>query len=175
MNSFRQKPLVFVKNYPIFLGKLHSGSSAFSTQAGEEVFSFSIGRNNLARIGETSFEGKPHSKGGKTVKQQQPCCQKLNAQQAKAILDSCQEVVLVDVRTQPEYEKAHIPGSVLLPEQEVRQLAPGIIPNLGAKVLVYCGTGKRSAKAAAELIRMGYRDVSDFGGLDQWTYGVTDQ
>ncbi len=40
------------------------------------------------------------------MKQQQPCCQKLNAQQAKAILDSCQEVVLVDVRTQPEYEKA---------------------------------------------------------------------
>lgn len=109
------------------------------------------------------------------MKQQQPCCQKLNAQQAKAILDSCQEVVLVDARSQPEYVKAHIPGSVLLPAEEVRQLAPGIIPNLDAKVLVYCGTGKRSAQAAEELIQMGYRDVSDFGGLNQWTYGLTDR
>ena len=99
--------------------------------------------------------------------------QKLTAQQAKAILDSCQQVVLVDVRSQQEYTSGHIAGSVLLPVQEIVQLAPGILPNLDAKILVYGQTSVQSNQAAQDLTGMGYRDVSDFGGIGQWTYGLT--
>lgn len=97
---------------------------------------------------------------------------KISAKEAKDLIDAG-GVILIDARTQPEFDQGHIESAILLPEYEVAQKAEQLIPDKDAKILVYCRTGRRSAIAAKELIRLGYTDVSDFGGLQtDWPYDV---
>lgn len=77
-------------------------------------------------------------------------------------------IVLVDVRTQDEFNQGHIPGSILLPYDEVDKLAPAMLPDKAAKIVVYCRSGRRSAIAADALRQLGYSDVRDFGGINRW-------
>lgn len=81
---------------------------------------------------------------------------------------SAQEVILVDVRTNDEYVQGHIPGAVLLPYDAVDKLAAEVLPDKGARIVVYCRSGRRSAIAADALRALGYADVRDFGGINRW-------
>ena len=97
---------------------------------------------------------------------------KISAKEAKDLIDAG-GVILIDARTQAEFDQGHIEGAILLPEYEVAQKAEQLIPDKDAKILVYCRTGRRSAIAAKEFIKLGYTDVSDFGGLQtDWPYDV---
>ncbi|MEL7647874.1 MAG: rhodanese-like domain-containing protein [Sedimentibacter sp.] len=94
---------------------------------------------------------------------------KIGAEEAKKIMDS-EEVIVLDVRTQDEYDQGHIPGSVLLPVDEISAKAVQVLSERDAKILVYCRSGNRSAAAARTLIDMGYTNVYDFGGINDWPY-----
>ena len=94
---------------------------------------------------------------------------RISAEEAKAIIDS-ENVIILDVRTQEEFDSGHIENAVLLPITEITDNAEGILPDKDAKILVYCRSGNRSATAARELIRMGYTNVYDFGGINTWPY-----
>ncbi|WP_312699740.1 rhodanese-like domain-containing protein [Sedimentibacter sp.] len=94
---------------------------------------------------------------------------RISAEEAKAIIDS-EDVIILDVRTQEEFDSGHIENAVLLPITEITDNAEGILPDKDAKILVYCRSGNRSATAARELIRMGYTNVYDFGGINTWPY-----
>lgn len=99
-----------------------------------------------------------------------PVYKKITAAQAKAMMDG-DNVVILDVRTQQEFDQGHIFKAVLLPDSEIGAKAATVLPDKNAKILVYCRTGRRSALAAKELIALGYTDVLDFGGLEtDWTY-----
>lgn len=74
---------------------------------------------------------------------------------------------LVDVRSRNEYAAGHIPGSICLPLEQPAGL-PRALPDKGARVFVYCLTGARSRRACAALIRLGYSNVTDIGGITQW-------
>ena len=75
-------------------------------------------------------------------------------------------VLLLDVRTAEEYRSGHIKGAVLMPYDELE--ASFSEKDKGRPIVVYCRSGRRSAIAKATLEKMGYRDVSDFGGIDSW-------
>lgn len=95
---------------------------------------------------------------------------KITAAQAKAFIDGG-NVIILDVRTQEEFDQGHIKDALLLPDYEIGTKAATMLPDKDAKILVYCRTGRRSALAAKELIVMGYTDVLDFGGLQtDWPY-----
>ena len=80
-----------------------------------------------------------------------------------------QEVVIVDVRTQSEYDEGHIPNETIGSD------LPANLPDKNAIILVYCRSGRRSEEAARKLVNLGYVSVYDFGGINDWTYGtVTD-
>ncbi len=96
---------------------------------------------------------------------------KINAEEAKAIIDS-EDVIILDVRTQEEYDSGHIENAVLLPVTEIADKAEEILPDKDAKILIYCRSGNRSATASKDLIRMGYTNVYDFGGINSWSYGI---
>ena len=96
---------------------------------------------------------------------------KISAEDAKAIIDS-EEVIILDVRTQEEYNSGHIENAVLLPVNEIKDNADEILADKNAKILVYCRSGNRSATASKELIEMGYTNVYDFGGINSWPYEV---
>ena len=100
--------------------------------------------------------------------------QKITPQQAKARMAE-PGVIVLDVRMQQEYDAGHIANAVLLPlplieagDAEVAR----VLPDKDAEILVYCRSGRRSAIAANALINMGYTNVLDFGGINDWPYEV---
>ena len=91
----------------------------------------------------------------------------LTAEAAKARLEENPDIILLDVRTQAEYDGGHIPGAVCLPNEDIQPELP--LPfEKDAEILVYCRSGRRSAEAAGKLAEMGYTNVADFGGIQNW-------
>lgn len=89
---------------------------------------------------------------------------------AQKILAGKKDYILLDVRTPEEYEKRRIPNAVLLPIAEIK--AGNVIatlPDKKQKILVYCWTGRRAEDASAMLVKMGYGNVINIGGLVDWT------
>ena len=97
---------------------------------------------------------------------------KISAEDAKARMDSGDTIVILDVRTQEEYDAGHIAGALLLPNETILDTQPTELPDLNAEILVYCRSGNRSAQAANKLIAIGYTNVFDFGGIIDWPYEV---
>jgi rhodanese-related sulfurtransferase len=97
---------------------------------------------------------------------------KITAEDAKKIIDSGEQFVILDVRIKEEYDEGHIKNAVLMPYDEADSLAESLIPDKNAKLLVYCRTGRRSKLASEVLLEMGYTDVSDFGGINDWPYEI---
>ena len=97
---------------------------------------------------------------------------KISAADAKARMDSGDTIIILDVRTQEEYDAGHISGAILVPNETIADKQPALLPDLDAEILVYCRSGNRSAQAAKKLIAMGYTNVVDFGGIIDWPYEV---
>lgn len=74
--------------------------------------------------------------------------------------------VLLDVRRPEEYKGGHIPGAVLLTNETMTPaLAERLVPDKGKEVYVYCRSGRRSKDAAGKLVKMGYTNVIEIGGI----------
>jgi len=99
-----------------------------------------------------------------------PVYQKISANDAKQIMDSGEEYILLDVRTEEEFAEGHIKGAILIPDYELADRAETELPNKDARILIYCRSGRRSANAANALIELGYTNVYDFGGIIDWPF-----
>lgn len=97
---------------------------------------------------------------------------KISAADAKARMDSGDEIIILDVRTKEEYDAGHIKGAILVPNETIIDEQPELLPDLDAEILVYCRSGNRSAQAAKKLLAIGYTNVVDFGGIIDWPYDV---
>ena len=95
---------------------------------------------------------------------------KISAEQLKEMLDAGDALTVLDVRSAEEYAQGHIPGAILLPNEQIGAEPPEALPQKDAKIIVYCRSGRRSAEAAKKLRAMGYTDVRDLGGLSAWPY-----
>ncbi|MCL2152935.1 MAG: S-layer homology domain-containing protein [Oscillospiraceae bacterium] len=82
--------------------------------------------------------------------------------------------ILVDVRTQEEYDKQHIPGSVLVPVVDI--INPEIEKPFDEEmyIIVYCSAGSRSRQAYNYLVEQGYKHVYNMGIIDNWPYVIDD-
>lgn len=94
---------------------------------------------------------------------------KLSAEEAYEMMAS-QEVVVVDVRTRKEYDGGHIENAVLVPNESIGSEMPEALPGKEATLLIYCRSGRRSKQAAEKLLKLGYQNVYDFGGVIDWPY-----
>ena len=96
--------------------------------------------------------------------------QQITQEEAKEMMDT-QEVIILDVREQDEYDSGHIPGAVLLPVGTIDETtAAEAIPEKDSTVLVYCRSGNRSKTASAALADLGYTNIYEFGGINTWSY-----
>ncbi|MBP8640987.1 MAG: rhodanese-like domain-containing protein [Oscillospiraceae bacterium] len=95
---------------------------------------------------------------------------KTTAGEAKARIDSGDKIIILDVRTEEEYNTEHIADAVLIPNETITDKMPDLLPDLDAEILIYCRSGNRSAQAAKKLIAIGYTNVYDFGGIIDWPY-----
>ena len=99
--------------------------------------------------------------------------QQITQEEAKKIMDT-QEVIVLDVREQDEFDSGHIPGAILLPVGTITEdTAAAVIPKLDSVVLVYCRSGNRSKTASKALADLGYTNIKEFGGINTWPYEVT--
>ena len=77
--------------------------------------------------------------------------------------------IVVDVRTQEEYDYGHIPGAICIPNESIGDKQPAELPDLDQIILVYCRSGRRSKEASQKLADIGYTRVYEFGGIIDWT------
>ena len=96
--------------------------------------------------------------------------QQISQEEAKEMMDT-QDVIILDVREQDEYDSGHIPGAVLLPVGTIDETtAAEVIPEKDSTVLVYCRSGNRSKTASSTLAELGYSNIYEFGGINTWPY-----
>lgn len=95
---------------------------------------------------------------------------KVNSDEVRELLK--EDAILLDVRSESEYNEGHIPNAILLNVSDVENKIKDISADYDQAIIVYCRSGNRSAKAAQTLIDMGYRNVYDLGGISNWDYEI---
>ena len=94
--------------------------------------------------------------------------QTMTTQELQNKLNAKGNFVLLDVRTQEEYNAGYIAGAILLPYDEIKAKATIVLPDKEKEIVLYCRSGRRSAIAKKSLLDLGYQKVVDFGGVKRW-------
>jgi rhodanese-related sulfurtransferase len=95
--------------------------------------------------------------------------QSITPEEALVMLEE-ETAILIDVRSENEYRYQRIEGAMLIPVDQIHELALQMIPDLTATYIVYCRTGNRSQNAVNILLQLGYEHVYDLGGILDWPY-----
>jgi len=96
----------------------------------------------------------------------------ITAEEAKQIMDTEEGYIILDVRTQEEYDAGHVPGAILISHEEIAEKAEKVLTDKDQLILVYCRSGRRSKIAAEALAELGYTNIKEFGGIIDWPYEV---
>ena len=96
--------------------------------------------------------------------------EQISQDEAKNIMDTESGYIIIDARTQEEFDEGHIKGAILMPEYEVADRAEKELTDKNQLILVYCRSGRRSKIAAQALADLGYTNVKEFGGIITWEY-----
>ena len=98
--------------------------------------------------------------------------EQITAEQAKTIMDTEKDYIIIDARTEEEFAEGHIENAILIPEYEIANRAEKELPDKEQLILVYCRSGRRSKIASEELVKLGYTNVKEFGGIIDWPYEI---
>ena len=98
--------------------------------------------------------------------------EQITPQEAKAIMDAESDYIIIDARTDEEFAAGHIEGAIMIPEYEIADRAEKELPDKEQLILVYCRSGRRSKIASEELVKLGYTNVKEFGGIIDWPYEI---
>ena len=98
--------------------------------------------------------------------------EQITPDEAKALMDSEDGYIILDVRTPEEFAAGHIAGAILIPDYEIGEKAESILTDKEQLIIVYCRSGRRSKNAANELATLGYTNIKEFGGINDWKYGT---
>lgn len=96
----------------------------------------------------------------------------ITAEEAKQIMDAEEGYIILDVRTQEEYDQGHIPGAIVISHEEIAEKAEEVLTDKDQLILVYCRSGRRSKLAAEALVELGYTNIKEFGGIIDWPYEI---
>ena len=97
-----------------------------------------------------------------------PGYQQISGLEALAIMAQSEDYIILDVRTQTEFEEKHIPGAICIPNETIGSEPPPELPNRDQLIFVYCRSGNRSKQASEKLSAMGYTNIVEFGGINSW-------
>jgi rhodanese-related sulfurtransferase len=105
----------------------------------------------------------------KLVQEAKKNIKETNVPDVKRRADVGEEFILVDVREDNEWARGHLPGAVHLGKGIIERDIEQTVPDTGTKLILYCGGGFRSALAAENLQKMGYKNVESMdGGWKGW-------
>lgn len=92
----------------------------------------------------------------------------INAEEAMSMMESEEDYVILDVRTPEEFRSNHIPGAVNVPNETIGTNEIPELPDKEQLILVYCRSGNRSKQASEKLVKLGYTNIVEFGGINSW-------
>jgi len=98
-----------------------------------------------------------------------PAYRQIGMEQAVAMMASETNYIILDVRTPAEFADRHIPGAVNIANETIGAEEIPELPDKDQLILVYCRSGNRSKQAAEKLAALGYSNVVEFGGINDWT------
>ena len=92
----------------------------------------------------------------------------INMDEAVAMMRDEKNYIILDVRRPDEYAEGHIPGAINVPNEEIGTAEIAKLPDKSQLILVYCRSGRRSKEASEKLVRLGYTNIVEFGGILDW-------
>ena len=93
----------------------------------------------------------------------------VNAEEAATMMEEESSYIILDVRTAEEYSEKHIPGAINIPNETIGTEDIPELPDKEQLILVYCRSGNRSKQASEKLVKLGYTNIVEFGGINDWT------
>lgn len=96
--------------------------------------------------------------------------QQISQKQAREIMNTETDYIILDVRTVTEFSEGHIENAINIDHEEINLKAEELLTDKEKLILVYCRSGRRSKIAAQALTEMGYINVKEFGGIIDWEY-----
>ena len=93
----------------------------------------------------------------------------VNAEEAATMMEEESSYIILDVRTTEEYSEKHIPGAINIPNETIGTEDIPELPDMEQLILVYCRSGNRSKQASEKLVKLGYTNIVEFGGINDWT------
>ncbi len=132
-------------------------------------FIFLIIFSILGLTGCSNSENRPNTASNSNTYQQ------ITTEEAAKIMQSETDYIILDVRTAQEYASGHIPGAVNIPNETIASEAIQQLPDKEQLILVYCRSGNRSKQASEKLVNLGYTNIVEFGGINDWSGEVVTQ
>ena len=93
---------------------------------------------------------------------------RISMDEAKTLMEKEEGYILLDVRTNGEYESGYIPGAINIPLSDIDEKIISFLPDKSQMILVYCRSGNRSREASDKLSKLGYSNVLEIGGINAW-------
>ena len=106
---------------------------------------------------------------GCTAQSEENTYRQITAEEAAAMMEEESGYIILDVRTSQEYSEKHIAGAINVPNETIGSEEIPELPDKDQLVLVYCRSGNRSKQAAEKLVKLGYTNIVEFGGINDWT------
>ena len=97
-----------------------------------------------------------------------PDYRQINMQEAIAMMEEESDYIILDVRTPEEFSEKHIPGAINVPNETIGSEEIPELPDKDQLILVYCRSGNRSKQASDKLVALGYTNIVEFGGINDW-------
>lgn len=94
--------------------------------------------------------------------------QQVNSEQAIKMMAENEGYIILDVRTPAEYHEGHIEGAINVPNEEINDKEIKRLPDKNQMIFVYCRSGNRSKDASEKLVKLGYTNIIEFGGINTW-------
>ena len=92
----------------------------------------------------------------------------INMDEAITMMEEESDYIILDVRTAAEFAEKHIPGALNIPNETIGTEEIPELPNKEQLILVYCRSGNRSKQASEKLVALGYTNIVEFGGINDW-------
>lgn len=93
----------------------------------------------------------------------------ISTKEAVTMMEDETDYIILDVRTREEYEEKHLPEAVNIPNESIGSEEISEFPDKDQLIFVYCRSGNRSKQASEKLADLGYTNIVEFGGINDWT------
>ena len=100
--------------------------------------------------------------------QREQSYRQIDMDEAIAMMEAESDYIILDVRTPEEFSEKHIPGAINVANETIGSEEIPELPDKDQLILVYCRSGNRSKQASEKLVALGYTNIVEFGGINDW-------